>query len=152
MRKSAVKGECKITRLRNRKWKGEDVSFRASVADRPSDVNRRCTDPFCCFLFVVYIIAMVVGSIYSVQHGEVKRITAPIDPDGNLCGLTLGYEDVPNLYISDIVNATLHPTDVFLHGVCVKECPCIDTREYECKENSRVSNCTISDADAYTSV
>lgn len=64
-------------------------------------VDRHCTDPICCLLFLVVIGA--TGVLLSVlwQVGDVRRINHGRDHDGNLCGLG-EMEKKPFLFYPDL--------------------------------------------------
>lgn len=41
--------------------------------------GRKCTDPFCCAIFVIFVFMMFLISTYSVNHGNIKKFLAPMD-------------------------------------------------------------------------
>eukprot|EP00752_Nemacystus_decipiens_P006151 g5549.t1 len=51
--------------------------------------------------------------ISSVREGDVGKLLAPTDYEGNLCGWDDGYEDLPNLYYANSLGS----------GICVESCP-----------------------------
>lgn len=68
---------------------------------------------------------MIFMTIYGFIHGNVNKLMAPMDGAGNFCGVTDGYKDYPNLYISNLMpTGTVNPVNsIFKSGVCVKHCP-----------------------------
>ena len=139
-----------VNRLKDRNYKGEDFNVKAELGNGPFN-NRRCTDVFCCLLFLVFLGGMGFCTAYGYQYGEPSKLIAPIDGDRNICGVDEGYKDYPYLFIGDIHAATLVTTDVFEFGICVKECP--EAREdtiagLECKTTNEVRSCVMSEANA----
>lgn len=85
-------------------------------------VDRHCTDPICCLLFLVVFGA--TGVLLSVlwQVGDVRRINHGRDHDGNLCGLK-EMEKKPFLFYPDLdTDFKNDPTLSGRYGVCVSEC------------------------------
>jgi len=42
-----------------------------------------------------------VVAIYGFKHGDPKTLFAPLDGDGNFCGVTTGYEDYKLLHFQN---------------------------------------------------
>ena len=80
--------------------------------------DRACTDPLCLLIFLAMVASMGYLGWYGNEHGDVNRLTSPIDADLNICGVTPGYEDYSYLYLSDF--SSLSVTGIFASGVCVK--------------------------------
>lgn len=49
--------------------------------------SRGCTDCFCVLVFFAFVAAMGACTVYGFKNGNVAKITAPIDADGNFCGI-----------------------------------------------------------------
>lgn len=45
---------------------------------------------------------------------------APLDSKDNFCGYSKGYENQPNLYLTNLFGT---PTEILKSGVCVEKCP-----------------------------
>jgi len=63
--------------------------------------NRGCTDVCFLLFFIAGMLAMVWMAHYGQKHGDVGKLLAPLDGEGNFCGHTPGYEEYHKLYISD---------------------------------------------------
>lgn len=61
-------------------------------------MDRPCTDVLCMLIFVCFMTGFVVISVYGFLNGDVEQLLAPLDADGNLCGVTRGYEQYELLY------------------------------------------------------
>lgn len=48
--------------------------------------RRECRDIFCCLLFTINIVAMVVLAIYSYTYGNTQNIFRATDNNQNICG------------------------------------------------------------------
>ena len=42
-------------------------------------------------------------TVYGFIHGKVNRLLAPLDGAGNFCGVTKGYTDYPDLYMTNLM-------------------------------------------------
>ena len=62
---------------------------------------------------------MVFIAIWSFAKSDLQRLLAPLDDDGNFCGVDDGYEDYPRVWWPDITDKTT----ILTNYVCVKECP-----------------------------
>ena len=118
-------------KLSDKDWKGEDVKFDKTMAQRPSDKNRRCTDAFCCIFFSVFLAGMLTCTIWGYAAGDIYKLMAPIAQDGQICGFgdAEGYD---YLYIEDVTAALSTDEYAFDHGVCVKQCPTSPQDTVEC--------------------
>lgn len=119
----SIEGEFDTNNLKDRQWKGEGVNFNTQIAKKPTEKNRRCTDFLCCLFFTAFLGAMATATIYGYISGNPWKLVAPVDGNGRICGYSSGVEAYPDLYITDITQAVLIPSDIFKYGVCVKDCP-----------------------------
>ena len=129
------------SKLKDRKWKGEEIEVNESIARTPTEKNRRCTDLLCCILFLAFIVGMFASAIYGYVNGNPGKLIAPIDGDGKICGYSPGYSGYNKLYIDDINSATQSPTNVFKYGVCVKSCPTSAGDTIECVPTTTITTC-----------
>ena len=67
--------------LQDRSWKGEGVTYDKSMAKRPSDNNRKCTDVLCCLIFTAFLGSMGFCTIYGYVKGNPGKLIAPIAAD-----------------------------------------------------------------------
>lgn len=85
---------------------------------------RKCTDIIFTLAIIILWIAMTIVGISSVSEGDVGKLLAPTDYEGNLCGVDDGYEDLSNLYYANS----------FGSGICVESCPTsTDLSEFLCR-------------------
>ena len=42
-------------------------------------------------------------TVWGFIHGKVDKLLAPMDGAGNFCGVTKGYKDYPDLYITNLL-------------------------------------------------
>ena len=142
-----------VNRLKDRSYKGDDFNVKKELGGGPFN-NRRCTDVFCCLLFLVFLSGMGFCTYYGYHNGDPSKLVAPIDGDRHICGVSEGYEEYPYLYIGDIHGAVITPTDIFEFGICVDKCP--ETRDepeagLNCKTTNEIRSCTMSHANSYGS-
>jgi len=145
----SIEGDFDTDNLKNRKWKGEGVNFNTSIAKKPTEKNRRCTDVLCCLFFTVFLGGMLTATIYGYVSGNPWKLVAPVDGDGRICGYSAGVIDYPDLYITDITVAVLKPTYIFNYGVCVKSCPKQASDTVECVPTNVANPCVPASSDAY---
>jgi hypothetical protein len=50
----------------------------------PLTEGRSCTDPFCCILFVVFIVGMFCAGIYGYANGDPSLLLTVYDTDSKL--------------------------------------------------------------------
>lgn len=50
-------------------------------------MNRSCTDPLCCIIFLLFIASMVGITGYALSNGNPYAMITPFDSNGNRCGL-----------------------------------------------------------------
>jgi len=94
-------------------------------------------------VFFAFLGAMGFCTVYGNKHGNVGKLLAPLDGDGNFCGYTAGFEDYPKLYITEFT--ALNPVDIFETAVCVKKCPMKGDKTIDGKTSSYVKDLTDSD-------
>ena len=152
---SSIPAGFDINKLKDRSYKGDDFNVKPELGSGPFQ-NRKCTDVFMCIIFAVFIGGMGFCTSWGYANGNPNKLIAPIDGDGNICGVTPGYEEYEYLFIGDIHAVVESPATVhtFHYGMCVKSCP--DTREesmnnFECKPTTRVRTCNQDDENAYAS-
>ncbi|CAD8110230.1 unnamed protein product [Paramecium sonneborni] len=91
------------------------------------------------FLFFQGIVLLI--SLVSLSIGNQKQLGKPIDSNGNICGVSLGFEQYKYIYFTNPVNdKDLNIT------VCVRECPLNqnylnDSFELQCIPNQFISTC-----------
>lgn len=104
-------------------------------------MDRSCTDPICCLLFVAFIAGMAATAAYGFAKGDPKLLMTGWDADGRGCGYSEATKDYPYMYWPapnlDGVNFTSkNPADymkIFKYSTCVKTCPSGDnTTKVEC--------------------
>jgi len=61
---------------------------RLKEGDKGIKWERGCTDIICCFVFLVFLVAMVGASFLALTKGDPLRILTAFDSDGNACGKT----------------------------------------------------------------
>ncbi|KAL4160308.1 hypothetical protein PRNP1_000878 [Phytophthora ramorum] len=110
-----------------------DVAEKEGAADSrsafASKSQRKCRDVFCCLLFVVYWIGMIVVAIVALQTGEPLSLLYGKDYNGNVCGdgnySNAKFTTYPRLNEDLVVAAAngVSPTSAKFFGVCVESCP-----------------------------
>ena len=58
-------------------------------------------------------------TFYGYMYGHPDKLISPIGGDGNICGVSEGYEEYPYLFIGEISEAVFHGATIFDYGVCV---------------------------------
>ncbi|CAL1544616.1 unnamed protein product [Lymnaea stagnalis] len=89
--------------------------------------NRSCTDVVCCFVFSVFITAMIVCSIVGYAKGNPVKLIYPTDSYGNVCGED-NFKDKKYLVFFDILKCAQAGLAVATIGcptpqICVSSCP-----------------------------
>ncbi|TYZ65010.1 hypothetical protein PybrP1_004108 [[Pythium] brassicae (nom. inval.)] len=93
--------------------------------------NRKCRDCFCCLLFLVFWVGMLVVAAVGLVSGQPKRLLYGSDYNGTTCG-TGAMESKPLTFYPRMSEDLLEqataspgssPTDFSFYGVCVTECP-----------------------------
>lgn len=74
-------------------------------------------------MFGVFLIGMLTCVIMGFVNGNVGKMMAPADADGNICGYNSTVVDYPYLYIYNLNAATKANSNIFDFGVCVESCP-----------------------------
>jgi hypothetical protein len=131
--------------LNDPNYKGEDYMIDIELRKGPLK-NRRCTDCLCLFIFSGVIGAMIYVGVYAVEHGDLARIVAPLDAEGNFCGLG-DYAGYDYLYYAKIDTAIWTPW-----SVCVTECPTAQTTIIDCKTTENVVNCNANEYPHYDTI
>ena len=88
-------------------------------------VERRCTDPLCCLLFLLVLVATCGLFAVLWQLGDTRRISHGRDHEGDLCGL--GTQQArPLLFYPDLdTDIKKDPLLQGRYGVCVAACPAV---------------------------
>ena len=73
-------------------------------------------------------------TFYGNKYGDVERIYSPVGKNGNLCGVSKGFEDTKKLYITDFSFTSINK--IFESGICVKKCPMKADSKLECAKES----------------
>ena len=99
--------------------------------------DRGCTDILCCFIFFVFLGAMITLGVFGFQNGDSRLLLYPFDSSGNQCGRDgTKTEDFPYVYF-------LNPNyggEEMTYKVCVKNCEVKD-KKYDCYPNDFVVDC-----------
>ena len=134
----------KYSQLKDRGYKGDDFKVNQRLGAGPF-TERRCTDLACCLFFFLFLGGMAVVTFYGYINGEPMNLVAPIDGDGNICGMTPGYEQYSHLFIGDITAGEKDISNVFDYGICVEACPkTVDaSKSLSCKPTAKVTSCTM---------
>jgi hypothetical protein len=109
-------------------YKADDYVVDDRVKDGPLD-NRSCTDLLFTIVFLAFLVGLGIVSIFGFENGKPERLLAPLDADGNFCGLDALHKAYPYLYFADLY---VNPTDIPATAVCVKKCPMDDDQPVEC--------------------
>ena len=146
---SSIPDDFDSSKLKDRKWKGEDITMNKDIARSPTNKPRRCTDILCCILFTAFVTGMLVSAIYGYAAGEPWKLIAPIDGENRVCGYDDAVKDYPKLYIDNIVQAIGDIDDAFSYGVCVKECPSSADDTIKCVNTAKVGDCQPAEGEGY---
>lgn len=88
--------------------------------------RRSCTDILWLIIFILFLGAWVYVGYYSISHGDVERLLAPMDSKGRRCGLDSEVANKKYLVFFDITRC-LSPgapvTGCPTPQVCVEKCP-----------------------------
>ena len=87
--------------------------------------KRKCTDWWCCPVFVAFVVGMIIISIYGFVNGDPAALAAPEDADGNKCGVTEGFEDYSLAFFANPIyyGSSNSDANFTFNKVCVKTCP-----------------------------
>jgi hypothetical protein len=103
--------------------------------------QRECRDIFCCLLFTLNILAMIVLAIYSYTYGNTHNIYRATDSNQNICGQTGTVTE--NFPLSYFYNPT---TGDLSKRVCVSSCPIYSSSgvlsTLNCYDKTSAQNCT----------
>jgi len=92
--------------------------------------NRSCTDIICCLIFMVFIFAYMVVSIFAWVNGNPLILIHPTDTQGRICGLQ--YKDMNltgknSLFYFDVTKCTSAQAIINFQcpttQICVSSCP-----------------------------
>ncbi len=81
-------------------------------------LEKKCTDLFCCLIFVLFVGGMVFATFLHFPHSKINLMTTPRDSQGNICGHSDATKDYPYLYMVKFAAP--------YRSVCVKECLSFD--------------------------
>ena len=95
--------------------------------------SKKCTDMFCCLLFVLFVGGMVFATFVHFPHSKINLMTTPRDSQGNICGHSDATKDFPFLYMVKFSSP--------YRSVCVKECLIIDYNQI--RYNSDGKNASV---------
>lgn len=112
--------------------------------------NRQVTDVAFIICFILFLLTILVMSIYGVAEGHLQMLAAPVDSDGRLCGISDNI-DYPNLYYYNMEGDKKSTK----YATCVKRCPDSDKFQFvstDCMKTSRTPDCTIPYNKGYTTV
>ena len=122
-----------IPNHRNPDYKGEELPD--ELANGPVE-NRRCTDVFCCLIFIAFLIAWLICGFYGFSHGNPSLLTHPFDSDDNQCGLG-DAADYPYLYYPFPMSEAID------YRICLKSCPNSGDNTTQCLPNSNITDCKM---------
>lgn len=98
--------------------------------------KRKCTDWFCCVIYILFIAFIIFAGIWGFSKGNLKNIAQPYDVDSNACGRG-ALKDFPYLFFNEFVTNYKNVKGT----VCVKECLSDPSKNYACYPNSSITNC-----------
>lgn len=90
--------------------------------------KRSCTDVLCLLIFIIFILAQVIVCCFAFANGDPKRLIAPADSSGHLCGYG-DRADRPYLFYFDLAACGRMSTDLLTGKgcptpkVCLARCP-----------------------------
>jgi len=134
--------ESKTSQQRTEEKYGEDAgNFSVNEDMKANGIvrDRKMTDCLFLIIFAAFLVCMAYLTGYSLKHGQVEKLIAPLDGDSHFCGQEAGYEDYPHLYMTDLSGSGAKA--IFNTGVCVKVCPMENSEKIDCKPTSMVPNC-----------
>ncbi|KAL3671943.1 hypothetical protein V7S43_002610 [Phytophthora oleae] len=91
--------------------------------------HRKCRDVFCCLLFVIYWIGMIIVAAIAFQTGEPLSLIYGKDCNGAVCGdrifANARFTTYPRLNEDLLVAAAngVSPSKAKFFGICVESCP-----------------------------
>lgn len=110
-------------------------------------MERSCTDPICCLIFVAFIAGMAATAAYGFAKGDPKLLMTGWDADARGCGYSEATKDYPYLYWPapnlNINTSSKDPAEymkIFKYSTCVKSCPSGDnTTKVQCLQPLKFS-------------
>lgn len=88
--------------------------------------NRSCTDILWLIFFIIFLGAWGYVGYYGMTHGNIQKLLAPVDSNGQRCGLDSGLEDKKYLVFFNIEKCLSPSTPITgcpTPQVCVTQCP-----------------------------
>ncbi|XP_053600740.1 choline transporter-like 2 isoform X3 [Plodia interpunctella] len=113
-------GDCCIPPKESREPIRYDPDFNGPIH------NRSCTDVLWLILFILYLGVWGFIGYYAMTHGNMQKLLAPIDSNGNRCGLNSWLQDKKYLVFFDITRCLQPDTPITgcpTPQVCVNQCP-----------------------------
>merc|ERR1719240_1061202 len=100
---------------------------------------RSCTDFPCCIFFLCYLAWMGMLFNYSLENGNIKRLTHGFNYIGDLCGVDPNVANDPYLSWCGGLGFTMGvPTSLNLENpICVDSCPIDDQTKVPCPQPSK---------------
>ena len=77
--------------IKGAEWQGENVINLGRT---------ETTDTWCCFVLIAFFIGTIGLGLYGVSWSGGVPAIAPYDVDGNMCGITEGFEDYKFLFFN----------------------------------------------------
>lgn len=68
--------------------------------DTGMNFDRGCTDMVCVIIFLAFLSAMFGTLFWGVVTGDPYKMIQPYDFANNICGISTGVENYPNLYFT----------------------------------------------------
>ncbi len=116
------------------------------------DSNRRCTDIFCCLIFIAFIGGCVLVTALGFAQGNPNLVLYPYDEDGRQCGRDNKTLEYPYLYFyAAVTNLKNYNVTGVAQGVCVSSCPTNYTGFLNCTGTAKNPNCAVTMWDFYVS-
>ena len=122
-------------------------------------LERSCSDPLCCLIFLAAIIAMIGCGAMGIQQGNPAKLITPYDDRGNMCGNSTkqrdgvdgSFTDYKYKFFDGLISAsTGDPRDIY-NAVCVKKCP-QQGEKSDCYITPGRSDCPYSVMDTNTNI
>lgn len=88
--------------------------------------NRSCTDILWLIFFIIFLGAWGYVGYYGMTHGNIQKLLAPVDSNGQRCGLDSGLENKKYLVFFNIEKCLSPSTPITgcpTPQVCVTQCP-----------------------------
>lgn len=151
MRLSEARGLLKLLSVDPRFKNGQPVV-------QPSYYKRECHNSYCCLVFWLYWIGMLIVAYTAISTGDPYRLIQPIDYNGDTCGgdqqpsKTFMYypqlaSDARKIYEdSEYATTCSESTTGCFYGVCVESCP--QKGDVVCNYETQVAIDTLCGSDA----